>query len=419
MIDINLLRIMAKRRDFEKLYPIVGEGVLDSQASMIAKGYEKYFTVFDHKDIDWTVFLPRFKSWNPHLSSDDMTVFTAVLRQAMKPVNDTTRAGIANDLHEIHLATNLANITERFHNGDVPDLQGIVDDAVSEYKAALDIKGIEWVQDDIGDLLSAAEDNSGLSWRLAAINEKMRGLRAGDFGIIAARPDQGKTTLLSSEVTHMAGQLQDEENVLWLNNEGPGSRIRIRLYQSALNATIQELSTMSKDGVLEDLYKAAVGRPDKIRVFDVHGMNTTQVEQILIRNRPGIVVYDMIDNIRGFGNMARTDLVLEEMYKWGRELGVKYNCAGIATSQASVDAEGLQYPKQSMLKDSKTGKQGACDFIMFAGASGSPNLSRSRFIGVPKNKLRRVGVAGNPGEVLVDFDRARYIDIQTQDGIDE
>jgi len=414
MIDINLLRIMSTRADYDKLISAVGPGVLEEKADRIVKAYGKYFETFDHTTVDWTVFLPRFQAWNPALSADDMTVYVAILRQAMKPVDDATRSGISNDLHELNMATELANMAHKFNEGDLPDLAVHVDKVLEDYRSALDIKGLDWLQDDIGDLLTEAEDSSGWKWRLEAINKIMRGLRPGDFGIIAARPDQGKTTMVASEVTFMANQLDKDQNVLWLNNEGPGSRIRVRLYQSALGVTIPDMIQLRNKGTLEQEYASVVGRPDKIRVFDVHGFNTTQVEKILDKNDPGIVVYDMIDNIRGFGNMPRNDLILEEMYKWGRELSVRYGCAGIATSQASADAEGLQYPTQSMLKDSKTGKQGACDFIMFAGASNDPGLRLSRFIGVPKNKLRKVGATGNPGEVLIDLDRARYVDIQTE-----
>jgi replicative DNA helicase len=120
----------------------------------------------------------------------------------------------------------------------------------------------------------------------------------------------------------------------------------------------------------------------------------------------------MIDNIRGFGDMARTDLMLEEMYKWARERSVKYDCIGLATSQISNDGDGMQFPTLGMLKDSKTGKQGACDFQLMIGASNDPGLAGSRFISLPKNKLRRPDGASDPrAEVVFDAVRARYRDI--------
>jgi replicative DNA helicase len=148
-------------------------------------------------------------------------------------------------------------------------------------------------------------------------------------------------------------------------------------------------------------------------VLDVHGYATGQIESILEESNPGVVVFDMIDHIRGFGDMARTDLQLEEMYKWARERSVKYDCVSLATSQISNDGDGLQFPTLSMLKDSKTGKQGAADFQIMIGASNDIGLSGSRFISLPKNKLRRPDGASDPrAEVIFDGTRARYRDIE-------
>jgi replicative DNA helicase len=240
----------------------------------------------------------------------------------------------------------------------------------------------------------------------------MRRLRPGDFGIIAGRPDKGKTTFLTSEVTYFAPQLPADRNIIWLNNEGPGKRIIPRLYQSALNYSMTDMKEKHAAGVLVDQYRSAVSRLDKIRIIDVHGFNTGNIEAILEESNPGVIIYDMIDNIKGFGGEARTDLALEEMYKWARERSVKYDCIGLATSQISNDGDGMQFPTLGMLKDSKTGKQGACDFQLMIGASNDQNLSGMRYLSLPKNKLRRPDGASDPrAEVIFDGTRARYRDI--------
>jgi replicative DNA helicase len=197
-----------------------------------------------------------------------------------------------------------------------------------------------------------------------------------------------------------------------LNNEGPGRRIIPRLYQSALNLSMTEMKEQHQAGLLVSAYREAVGRLDRIRVIDVHGFNTGQIEAILEESNPGVIVYDMIDNIRGFSGEARTDLQLEEMYKWARERSVKFDCIGLATSQISNDGDGMQFPTLGMLKDSKTGKQGACDFQLMIGASNDPGLAKSRFISLPKNKLRKPDGPSDPrAEVIFDGTRARYTDI--------
>jgi replicative DNA helicase len=65
-----------------------------------------------------------------------------------------------------------------------------------------------------------------------------------------------------------------------------------------------------------------------------------------------------------------------------------------------------------MLKDSKTGKQGAADIIVTIGAVNDPVLASSRYIGTTKNKRVRTGVPGSPmQEVIFRGDKARYEEI--------
>lgn len=211
----------------------------------------------------------------------------------------------------------------------------------------------------------------------------------------------------------MAPQLPADKNILWLNNEGKGETIYMRLIQAALGMKMSEVTAMRDSGAsVADAYAAVVGDLHRIRIVDIHGMDTYAVENLIRANNPGIVVYDMIDKIRGFGDAARTDLGLEQMYDWARNLGVQYDLIGLATSQISNEGDGLQFPTLGMLKDSKTGKQGACDFQLMLGASNDPNLGGLRYIGLPKNKLRREGAAGDP-RATVNFkpEIARYDDI--------
>jgi replicative DNA helicase len=139
-------------------------------------------------------------------------------------------------------------------------------------------------------------------------------------------------------------------------------------------------------------------------------MHVGQVDAMIDAANAGIIVYDMIDKIRGFDmNGGRTDERLEEMYDWGRNTAVKYESVGLASSQISNEGDGLQFPSLGMLKDSKTGKQGACDFQIMIGASNDAGLQGYRFIGMPKNKIKREGAQGDPrATVLFDGERARY-----------
>jgi replicative DNA helicase len=406
---------MRHRGDFYKLKDMLPASNIDPQALAILADFEKYFEKFPtHTSVDMTTFLPRFKAWHPKMSDEKFNSFRAMLLNTVAEPDEDQRKNILAELSELELMTKLANLAEEFQQGELPDAYDAVNRTMDSFRDRTGRRAISYIDIPIGELLQDEFDDTGVSWRLDCLNASMRRLRPGDFGIIAGRPDKGKTSFISSEVTFFADQLPSDRNIVWLNNEGPGKRIIPRLYQSALNLSMNDMKALHSEGVLVDKYREAIGgRLDKIRIVDVHGFATGQIESILEESNPGVIVYDMIDNIRGFGDAARTDLMLEEMYKWARERSVKYDCIGLATSQISNDGDGLQFPTLGMLKDSKTGKQGACDFQLMIGASNDIGLAGSRFISLPKNKLRRPDGASDPrAEVVFDGTRARYRDIE-------
>jgi replicative DNA helicase len=416
---------MRRRPDFYKLRDLIPKSNLDEKTVAILADFEKYYENHpSHKEIDLTTFVPRFHARHPGMKQELVNQYNAVFRNAWsQDADEDQRKTIMHELAELELATKLANIAERHNDGTVADLFHEVTSSMDGFRSRMGLRSIQYIDTPIGELLQDEFNDAGVAWRLDCLNRSMRRLRPGDFGIIAGRPDKGKTTFLTSEVTFFAPQLPADRNIIWLNNEGPGRRITPRLYQSALNFSMdemkQEQSKPDANGkhdyghsALVDAYRKAVTRLDKIRIIDVHGFNTGQIEAILEEGNPGVIIYDMIDNIRGFASEARTDLALEEMYKWARERSVKYDCIGLATSQISNDGDGMQFPTLGMLKDSKTGKQGACDFQLMIGASNDVGLSGSRFMSLPKNKLRRPDGQADPrAEVIFDGLRARYKDI--------
>jgi replicative DNA helicase len=405
---------MRKRNDFYKLKDLIPKANLDPKTTAIIEDFGKYYERYpSHKEVDMLTFIPQFNAWHPGIKPELAHQYNAVFRTAWaQDADDDQRKNIMWNLAEIEMMTKLANIAERHNDGDVADAFHEVNMTMDGYRQRLGLRAIQYIDTPIGELLQDEFDDTGISWRLHCLNASMRRLRPGDFGIIAGRPDKGKTTFLTSEVTHFAPQLPADRNIVWLNNEGPGRRIIPRLYQSALNYSMEDMKNEHSAGRLVDAYRAAVTRLDKIRIIDVHGFNTGQIEAILEESNPGVIIYDMIDNIKGFGSEARTDLQLEEMYKWARERSVKYDCIGLATSQISNDGDGAMFPTLGMLKDSKTGKQGACDFQLMIGASNDPGLVGSRYLGLPKNKLRRPDGPSDPrAEVIFDGVRARYKDI--------
>lgn len=431
-LDITALRLLKYRERYDRLRRSVPKSALQPLTSELLEDFGVFFREFpEAKRVEHGPFLTWFRGFrHPNMKDESFGLYQAIIEKSMDDVSVDLEAGLMERLIAADTAAKVTSLLEKWNNGDELDLYKELRNSVENFEKQVDrkVKNPQ-VLDPIEDLLKAEENDTGLHWRLPCLNRHIKPLRGGDFVIVAARPDKGKTTFCASELTYMAAQLDtvypgENRSVLWFNNEGPGKKIVMRNFQAALNATTEDLVKLSnepadagfekyKTKVRQEYARALGGRPGVLRVFDIHDMWNHEVEDIMKAHNPGVVLFDMVDNIKFGGetnnNGQRTDQLLEAMYQWARLMGVKHDCAVMATSQISADGDGSSYPTLPQLKDSKTGKQGAADVIITLGALNDPVLENSRYIGTTKNKLVRTGKRGSPAqEVFFDSQRGRY-----------
>lgn len=422
-LDLTLLRLMKHRSKFEKLYAGLPKAGLEDTTSTLLDDFKAYFKEFpDVPSIDAGTFMLWFENFKHQgYAAERVAMFTQIMGQTQADVAPEVEAGLMERLLNAEFSMELLTIVEKYNNGDEIDLLTSMQDATERLQLSLDRKvKTPFVDASIEDMLRDDEHDAGFHWRLNCLNTSMRPMRGGDFVIVAGRPDKGKTTFLTSELSYMVPQIMPlfgrVRPIIWFNNEGPGKRIKQRYYQSLLGCTIPEMVEMLQQGkLMANLLDATGGIPpdELLRIMDVHEARSHEIDHIMRQFDPCLVVMDMIDNIKFSGEThnggQRTDQLLEEMYKWGRNGGVKYDCTVIATSQISADGDGLAYPTLPMLKDSKTGKQGAADAIITLGALNDPTMDGIRYIGMTKNKLHRAGGRKDPrSEAIFDMERARY-----------
>jgi hypothetical protein len=421
-LDLTLLRLCSDKGKFDRLVPNAPREGLDELTVLMLDALRSYYKEFpDTKALPFDVFdgyALEFK-WKT-LPDDKKSLLKLHLKAMRQPVPADAEQGMIEKLLELELATTAVSKIVQWNGGaefSLRDELSVLSESIAD---RMDRKArLPLVTESPEELMAMDEHDIGIHFRLPCLSRNLRAMRGGDFGIYAMRPDAGKTTFLTGESSHWITQLDkvwpgQKRNGIWLNNEGPGKRIKQRWYQSLLNATIPEMVEWAKDGSLRKRIEEAMGGDiNRMQFYDIHGFNSGEVEAIIKQTNPGFAIFDMIDNIMFNGTLAnggqRTDQMLEAMYGGARNWCVKYDFAGVATSQISAEGEGVQYPPQSALKDSKTGKQGACDFIIMGGKLNDPAMERFRYMGTPKNKLHRAGGKRDVRqEVMFDAERARF-----------
>lgn len=421
-LEMTLLRMLSNREAWSKLKGAIPRGGLDENTKALAGRISEYYKAFpDVQEIDADAFSSWYFSVKTNLDEEAKAIWRKRVQRMSEPVPPEIADGMYERLLELAAGSKIQDLLAKYTEGEDVALMHEISSITDEFKANRRTKDVSVIVDsNVLDLMDAAAQHKGIKWRLPIFNEYMRPMAGGDFIGVAARPDNGKTSFLTDSLSYFGPQIVEHfgENrpATWFCNEGAARKIWMRMYQSALGMSMTELGAFRRDvcksndtKFLDAVYKA-IGGEHMIQIVDANKMTNIDIEDHIAKHNPAIVVYDMIDNVHFVGsinhNGSRTDQVLESMYKWAREIGVAQDFIGFATSQISGDGEGLAFPAKSMLKDSKTGKQGTFDTQLMIGASNSGGMQDIRYFSTPKNKLR---VDGSPSNMQVEcfFDGMR------------
>lgn len=256
-------------------------------------------------------------------------------------------------------------------------------DAFKQVSGGVDIDpddDTQFVSDDLNELFNQTYGRPGLRWSLKTLNKMLGSLRKGDFGFVFARPEVGKTTFLAHQCGNFAAS---GTKVLHINNEEDGRKVKLRYYQSILGISAKEL--FDRRDYYNDRFQDAV--QGNLRLADFANVSRGEVEKIVDKTNPGIIVLDSIDKITGFKADDTPDGIYKRIYTWARQLAK--DCAPvIGVCHASVTGEGKKYLEMDDVAYAKTAKQGEADWILGIGKSNNPNDGEfMRYFHLPKNKL--------------------------------
>jgi replicative DNA helicase len=376
-----------------KTFPGVTELNWDSFSAFLIADQSKRLT--DDAIVKLRMTLTKAKSFEPHHAHEEVVKTLIELDYLAKIMEECEKVKEGeSDLEHVHiLATNALKDVERYIEKD-------------ELFVSADLSSI-------ADRITS----SGYEWRLDALNRSLGPLRTGNFVIVAARVEVGKTTFLASEVSYLAQQLPADRPVVWINNEEESSVVFFRIVQATLGVESKVIIADSKAAM--DSYTVMMGgNKDKIRVTkDTNNMR--DLETLFKEVNPGLIVFDQLDKVDGVKGDEPEHLKLGKLYKWARELARTYGPV-IAASQLSAGAVELKDPPfigLDALRGSKTDKPGEADVVITIGKykePKSPEEEMIRTINVPKNKLPGGGSkqmeSERHGQYLVTIDpiRARY-----------
>lgn len=260
---------------------------------------------------------------------------------------------------------------------------------------------------DISELLKMTGDDQRWKFNIETLSRHVYGVGPGEFGIVFATPETGKSAFVVSICSGPGGFCEQGAKVLYLGNEEDTRRTMLRV--------IQSWSGLNRLEIAQDPRKAAdrfTAIRDRIDMKDTQDWSLDDAEAYIEKMKPDVVVIDQGDKIHINGNFAASHEKLRELYRRFRELAKRYNCALFVVSQASADAKGKTRLSPFEMEGSKIGKFAESDLIIGIGKMDSNDVEDTetdftRYLTVGKNKL-----SGWHGTIVCQIqpDISRYVE---------
>jgi len=418
-----MLKLFLSREKLERFEDLVNRDILSEEEAILFSDFKEYFRVFPSEDHISSV---SFREWfflvrHPKLSGDRAEIFKILLDKIFdgESLSEEEEKQLIYSLIAREYCLNIGNKGFQGFDSDIDpesaieDIQGLIDnynqevDKVAEYEQYL-------CRQDLEEIVDSLSVKGGFRWPLESLRKSLGPLRKGDFVILGARPDSGKTSMLAFLITNFAQQLKDDEKVLVVHNEEGGLKFKYRCFQSALGKSVVEIR---KDisGARERYIELMGGDLNRIEIFDKPGVNVKDVAPVLKQGKFKLIVFDQLWKIHGFEKVAGNEVTRQTMlFNWARELAKKYGPV-ITSHQADATAQGEKYIDMNQLYLSKTGVQGEADAIITMGRTYEAGMEDIRYLFIPKNKLvdgeeTDPAMRNGKWEVIFDYETARFTD---------
>ena len=386
MIEKQMIRLMLNKKFYTQykgtLSPTVFAGDISSLYDTIQKAHEKY-----EEDIKVDeLYSLHTAIFNPALTRAAKEKFSELVED-IKEVQEPSKE-IAKDIMRIlsdrDLAQRIAVESTEIFNGKDANFSNIIT-MIEKHKNEVDEEKVPAVSNDVDEVLSLLNVTTKWKFNISILEEKIGGIGEGNLMISFARPETGKTAFWVSLCAGPGGFAEQGAKIHAFINEEPAIRTQMR--------AISCYTGMNKDQIMlnKNLAKKYWSEiKNNISMFDTVDWSMDDIDAHCEKHKPDIIIIDQLDKINVSGTYARTDEKLREIYTSAREIAKRRDCAVIAISQASADAQNRTSISFDMMENSKTGKAAEADLIIGIGLYKSNNegeSDRGRTLCVSKNKI--------------------------------
>jgi len=387
MEEIHVLKSMCNSRKLYDKYShiLIAIRQLEPEIKAILGSLSGYYEAYPDRE-KATIDELRLYHFQQHPASKDKVMIEAcfVALEGSKIENEELLKDMLDLCVERYAVNKILLDGIPFIDGKTSSVMDKVKSHIAEYE---EITGkIECDEDPACNLtleeMLELQAKNGLLWRLPWMRDNVGPFGAGSLMHVFARPETGKTSFAASEATYLASQLVGTDKVvLYLNNEEPIYRVKMRCYPALLGHPLKTLATDPKKA--HDLYYSRGGT----NLVFVEGVNSIRlVEKYLKRYKPVVTIIDQGPKVLMSGNHPRHE-ALQMVYAKLREFTRTYETGIITLGQADGASEHRKFLSLTNIDGAKTGLPGELDVALGIGMTDEAGKENVRYLSLCKNKL--------------------------------
>jgi len=389
-LRLYILRTLLTKEKYDKLKSEIDASIFQNGAREIYKtiGYiyrdNPNITQVNFSDLKLAYFNTYYPNTSFASQKNIHELIDSIERQE-EPSDDVVATALKS-MYRIKKADELARICLDISNNPSSSSLKQVEKFMANVDEEQTQQESEAVTKDVDEIVEALQEQGEFKFNLNSLQRATNGIGRGNFMIVFARPDVGKTAFWVSLVASPKGFAWQEKKVSIFANEEPAIRTQMRL----LNAS----SGLQRGNILNgsrDLAKQKWSTISPyIENFDCVGKTMDDLDEYCSTNDVDILIIDQLDKINVTGKYNATHEKLREVYTQSRELAKRHNILVIGMSQASAEAQGRSRVTFSTMENSKTGKAAEADIILGIGKEDEvENYLEDcvRFVTLSKNKL--------------------------------
>jgi len=400
-LKLYVLKIILKRKVFDRVKKIVSDSFFTNGGNDIYKAICKIYEdnpgieSISIDDLRISYFETYFANQSFQAQKNIKNLISRI--QQIQDMNDGVVENAIKSMYKSSKADEMSKLCIAIGNNpsqhSFKEIQRFLETIDEEYFDTVDDTS---VTRDVDEIIEAVNQQREYKFNIHALQNATEGIGKGNFMIVFARPESGKTAFWVSMVANEGGFAWQKKNVHIFCNEEPAIRTQMRMLNACSNLTKRQILNGSRQ-LAKDKWKEI---ESYIYTHDSVDMNMEDLNTYCKEHDVDILIIDQLDKVNVTGKYNSSHEKLGEVYRQAREIAKRHDVFVIGLSQASAEAHGRTRLSFNVMANSKTGKAAEADVIVGIGkldeGREDPNEACVRQITISKNKL-----TGDHGEFEV------------------